>query len=206
LSLSSSHNTMAANEYYSYGGNNNSNPYSGRDDTAYNPHGYSATPAPSYHSQPPATGAAHPQKPSSPFETPFDDHVYPLDSQQQQSSYSGNMGGPHDQESAYGGPSRPDDIPLRPRPPPKDVETGTDHVYEAPSSGRPTPVQKKKKRGNIRLGQLGMFGAENMRKVPWVVYIFSIVQVAVFVGQIVRNGKAQPASTVYAGRLLLTFQ
>ena len=177
--------TMAANDYYNLGSSNNDNPYSGRDDTSYNPHSYNSTPAPPYTTQPPAAGTDRPPK-QSPFDTPFDDHVYPLDSHQQSTS-SYNMGG-HPEDSAAYGPSRTDDIPLRPRPPPKDVELGDDHVHDAPSSGRPTPVPKKKK-GNIRLGQLGMFGSNNTKRIPWIVYIFSIVHVAVFVGEIVRNGK-----------------
>lgn len=101
---------------------------------------------------------------------------------------------PQQQDTAYYGPGRtsPDtgrteDIPLQNRPQ-KDVEFGNDHVYDAPDSGRPTPTQKKKKRGQVRLGQLGMFGADRKR-IPWVVYTFTLVQLAVFIGEIARNGK-----------------
>lgn len=83
-----------------------------------------------------------------------------------------------------------DDIPLQnqgqnpnlphDQPPAKDVEMN-DHVYEAPgSSGR-------KKSRRVGFGQLGMLGADKKR-IAWVVYILTIAQVGVFIGQIVRNG------------------
>jgi hypothetical protein len=57
-----------------------------------------------------------------------------------------------------------------------------DHIYDAPGRNR------KGKKGKVRLGELGMLGANNKR-IPWVVYIFSVVQIAVFIACIARNGK-----------------
>jgi hypothetical protein len=36
-----------------------------------------------------------------------------------------------------------------------------------------------------------MIGADNAKRIPWVVYFFSIVQVAVFIGEVARNGEAK---------------
>lgn len=120
---------------------------------------------------------------SSPFDTPFDDHVYPASSHQTPSSshhqlsqqdteYHGLSRVPSD-EMAYNQPT--DDIPLQDRA--NKYSDGNDHVYEAP--------QRRKSR-KVRFGELGMFGS-NKKRIPWCVYIFSIVQVAVFIGEIVKN-------------------
>ncbi|PKS05265.1 hypothetical protein jhhlp_008636 [Lomentospora prolificans] len=204
---------MAANDYYSgYGasGPNDRNNYSDnniRPAASSSSGGYIPSPSPLSYTQHdpyspsptpvqrPAHGATH----ASPFDTVFDDNVYPMNNRHNNSSTdfgtynNSNMNLPQQQDTAYYGPGRgsPDagraeDIPLQDRPN-KDVEFGNDHVYDAPDSGRPTPTQRKKKRkGNIRLGQLGMFGAERKR-IPWVVYIFTLVQIAVFIGEIARN-------------------
>lgn len=58
-----------------------------------------------------------------------------------------------------------------------------DHVYDAP--GRP---KKKGKKGKVRLGELGMIGSDKKR-IPWVVYIFSAIQIAVFIAEVARMGK-----------------
>lgn len=60
-----------------------------------------------------------------------------------------------------------------------------DHIYDAP--GGRSGSKKKKKKG-VGLGELGMFGADKKR-IPWVVYIFTLVQIGVFIGEIVRNCK-----------------
>jgi hypothetical protein len=80
---------------------------------------------------------------------------------------------------AYNHPA--DDIPLQSqsRTSAKDTEM-QDHVYDAPQRPR-------KRKGAVRFGELGMFGA-NAKRIPWVVYFFTIVQVAVFIGEIVKNG------------------
>lgn len=157
--------------------------------------------APSYSTNPPSyttqqhLGTQPPgQEPSpvstksvSPFDTVFDDHAYPATSYQsagssrqhltgQDTSYHGSNGSPSDDR---GHPQ--DAIPLQDRGA-KDPSDDLDHVYEAPQRRR-----KEKKQG-VRFGELGMFGAYGNR-IPWVVYIFTVVQVGVFIGEIVKNGK-----------------
>ena len=74
-------------------------------------------------------------------------------------------------------------IPLQDRMPKDSAADATDHVYEA-------PPRKKAKKAAVRFGELGMFGA-NSKRIPWVVYLFSIVQVGVFIGEIVKNGECK---------------
>lgn len=76
-------------------------------------------------------------------------------------------------------PNVAEDIPLQDRS--KDPEQ-TDHIYDAPTRRR------KSKKGKVRLGELGMMGSDKKR-IPWVVYIFTAVQVGVFIGEVVRNGE-----------------
>lgn len=176
-----------------------------------------ATPAPSYHTNYPPSVAPYPttaQDPvsrtgPSPFDTVFDDHVYPVNPQHpaaaastsdmSQHYYPQDTGyrGQHSQnsfgQSAYGSslpPGSHDDIPLQERPKDahNDPEAFNDHIYDDPDAvgGR---RRKSKKRKKVALGQLGMFGADKKR-IPWVTYIFTIAQIAVFIGEIVNNGKS----------------
>ncbi|KAK1971322.1 rhomboid family protein [Colletotrichum sublineola] len=191
----------------------------------------SSTPAPPYSSIPNAPGASQPpprHNTVSPFETVFDDHVYPVDSTQDGFRHNGHSQSPqslnnmntayighgqtpystHDihqpnpyaqQDTSYYGhssvspdPSRPnvaDDIPLQSRQPTqplKDVEMNdTDHVYDAPQGSRRSKSRRDKKVG---FGQLGMFGADR-KGIPWVVYIFTAVQIAVFIAEIAKNAQ-----------------
>jgi len=230
---------MASNDYYhgskppsgatpspapyyagAYNNNNNSIPST------------SSTPAPPYSSIPNAPSASQPpprQNTVSPFETVFDDHVYPVDSTQDgfrhnshsqspqglsnmNTAYTGHGQTPYStydidqskpyaqQDTGYFGhssispdPSRPnvaDDIPLQsrqPTQPHKDVEMNdTDHVYDAPQGSRRSKSQRDKKK--VGFGQLGMFGADR-KGIPWVVYVFTLVQTAVFIGEIVKNAQ-----------------
>lgn len=195
---------MASNEYY------NSKPlpqptpspqpyysrsYGGGQSSTYEP----SIPPP-YSPQPHHPVAAnHPPRPvsplnaptPSPFDTPFDDHVYPASSHQTPSSsrqqlsqqdtdYHGLSRVPSD-EMAYNHPT--DDIPLQNRP--KDLDgNDIDHVYEAP--------RRRKSKKAVRFGELGMLGS-NTKRIPWVVYIFTVAQIGVFIGEIVKNGKPQYA-------------
>lgn len=199
-----------------------------------------ATPAPSYHTTypPPAPSVApyptggdqHQDLPyptgqrdppsrtgPSPFDTVFDDHVYPADSHNpraaasvsdmSQQGYYGNQDTAYyGQQQNYGqgayGQSRPagsnDDIPLQDRAGKDgpDPETGNDHIYDDPNA----PVaggRRRKKRSKVALGQLGMFGSDKKR-IPWVVYIFSVAQIAVFIGEIVNNGKPKLLASIDA--------
>lgn len=182
---------MAANDYY------NQKPlpdatfpgyYSGQPSSTYS----SSSVPPPYSSQPHlAPGDRPTQGVSSPFETVFDDHVYPASTytpssshqrlSQQDTSYHGQSP-THSEEMAYNHAA--DDIPLQTnqatRVPSKDAEM-QDHVYDAP---QPRPPR----RGRVRLGELGMLGS-NRKRIPFVVYFFTLVQVAVFIGEIVKNGK-----------------
>lgn len=123
-------------------------------------------------------------------------HYYPQDT-----GYHGQNGQQHSQQqqsygqNAYGSgglPGSSDDIPLQDRhKDATDPEAFNDHVYDDPNAnvnavgGR---HRKSKKRKKVGLGQLGMFGSDKKR-IPWVTYIFSIAQIAVFIGEIVNNGK-----------------
>jgi len=173
--------TMAANDYF--------NPqFSRPQPQPY--HSYGSEAAPPYSSKAPSySSPSRPseQSPVSPFEAPLDDHVYPARPQDSQYSFG--------QDSTYysqGGGGRPaqgsvssfrDDIPLRAHP----KHTGeTDHVYDAgdpritPTLGDPMEPPKS------RLG-LGFFKKDG--RIPWVVYILTIIQFSVFISEIVKNGK-----------------
>jgi hypothetical protein len=102
------------------------------------------------------------------------------------SRYYGQGGGGRPQDSTA---DFRDDIPLRDHPhqvPPKDnYNNDNDHVYDAPL--RPS---------NLEAGRHGM--GNNMRlpppknskwKLAWVCYIFGAVQIAVFIGELVKNGE-----------------
>ncbi|KAL2160568.1 hypothetical protein VTH06DRAFT_1256 [Thermothelomyces fergusii] len=140
---------------------------------------YYPTPAPSSDSrQHLAPGDRPPQGGSpSPFDTVFDDHVYPA-------SAHSSMDRLNQQDTGYysHSPVSHDDIPLQSRQhlPPKDVEI-QDHVYDAPQP-------KKSRRGRVGFGELGMLGS-GRKKIPFVVYFFTLIQVGVFIGEIVKNAK-----------------
>ena len=184
---------MAANEYYSgqkplpdptlpaTGSYGSGQPAS----SAYST--YSAPP--SYTSQPQASnGNSRP----SPFETPFDDHVYPASTHQtpstsqhqlsqQDSDYHRAERVPSE-DMAYNHPT--DDIPLQSRNQNRDAAKDAemqDHVYDAPQ-------RTKSRKRRVKFGELGMLGS-NQKRIPFVVYLFTVVQIAVFIGEIVKNGK-----------------
>lgn len=122
---------------------------------------------------------------TSPFESVFDDHVYPINSQSpaasqqhlnaQDTSYYGLSRTPSDEMRN----NQSGDIPLQDRQT-KDAEQ-PDHVYEAPR-------RRGSRKKGVRFGELGMFGA-NTKRIPWVVYVFTVVQIGVFIGEIVKNGE-----------------
>lgn len=85
-------------------------------------------------------------------------------------------------------------IPLQDRAASKDPMADDDHVYEAP--------RKRNKKQGVRFGELGMFGAYGTG-IPWVVYIFTFVQIAVFIGELADNCKSNlPARYVLAAHAL----
>ncbi|KAM7223442.1 putative rhomboid family membrane protein [Rhypophila decipiens] len=190
---------MAANDYY----NQKPLPYSGVSEPPGSYGGQSAaisdssrsynaptpTPQQPYPEPYPANDRPRPAGPS-PFETVFDDHVYPASTHQtpnasqyqlsqQDTGYRGLGGAPSD-EMAYNHPT--DDIPLQEhgnqRHAVKDQD-GADHVYDAPQ-------RQKSRKGRVRFGELGMLGS-NSKKIPFVVYTFTIIQIAVFIAEIVKN-------------------
>ncbi|KAK4679273.1 hypothetical protein QC764_202730 [Podospora pseudoanserina] len=194
---------MASNEYYSQTSRADNQYYGGNDQyRTESPSAYSA-PAPAYSShhnlvgpgkdRPPAAQGVSP----SPFETVFDDHVYPAAPSsshqarrlsQQDTSYRPLSRVPSDEMPAYN--HAPDDIPLQDNmqkhPSRQHIEM-QDHVYDTSSSQHQQPPNKPPSKGRVRLGELGMLGS-GKKKIPFVVYFFTIVQVAVFIGELVKNG------------------
>ncbi|KAI1822529.1 hypothetical protein F4861DRAFT_532199 [Xylaria intraflava] len=188
---------MAAKEYY--GGS--SSQYH-RDQ--YEPSVSSSNPPPTYtsyqpyqqhgHTQPAdPTAAAAAGASASPFETVFDDHVYPTQANSRPPLDSVNTSQQsfaqdtryHGSDSADGSPTRgPDEIPLQPhnKRPLGYLDESTDHVYDADPSIRRNHSSGKR---NIHFGQMGMFGSDK-RRIPFVVYLFSIIQVAVFIAELVK--------------------
>lgn len=96
----------------------------------------------------------------------------------------------YQQDTGYYGRDRPptssEDIPLQDQPGKATTDPEmNDHVYDAPDGTRP---YRRKKARKVGVGQLGMFGADNKQRTPWVVYIFTLAQIAVFIGELVKNG------------------
>lgn len=94
----------------------------------------------------------------------------------QDTGYYGQAGG------ASSTPHGPNDIPLQDQ-----AGKGpdfNDHIYDAPEGAQRRPRSKK---GKVRIGELGMFGADRKR-IPWITYIFTIAQVGVFIGEVIKNG------------------
>ena len=132
------------------------------------------------------TERTSPNNGQSPFASVFDDNYATT------STTSFQQHGPYVDTSYQGhGVTAPspsqrhanDDIPLQDR-------TGkygdvNDHVYDA-SEARPAEPRSRKKK--VRVGELGMLGADKKR-IPWVCYVFTAVQVGVFIGEIIKNGK-----------------
>ncbi|KAG6068637.1 hypothetical protein E4U33_005022 [Claviceps sp. LM78 group G4] len=118
---------------------------------------------------------------SSPFASVFDDTYA--------TSRANNLQNRDNQpDTSYSGGAGPreHDIPLRDRAA-KNGEV-TDHIYDASELGTAGQTQpRKKKKKGIRVGELGMLGADKTR-IPWVCYVFSVVQIGVFVGEIIKNG------------------
>lgn len=139
----------------------------------------------------------------SPFDTVFDDHMYPATAKPgavADTSYYGAGGHPHGTNS----PSNDsvfaaDGIPLQNRnkpygsDSPDHMQNMPDHVYDVPQGAPGAPGVAGTAAANggnskVRFGELGMLGANNRKRIPWVVYMFTIIQVAVFIGEIVKNG------------------
>lgn len=143
------------------------------------------SPAPYPHDQPSRTGP-------SPFDTVFDDNVYPVNSRYDPTASTSDMTqhGLYQQDTGYYGdgrtPNPSEDIPLQDRPKDGDPDLINDHVYDAPEGAR---SKRRKKNKKVPLGALGMFGADKKR-IPWVVYIFTVAQIGVFIGEVIQNGRS----------------
>lgn len=187
---------MAANDYYN--GALSPRPHY----SPYDPSPSHQGPAPSY---PPSYGSQTPQpnhddrRPSavSPFDSVFDDHVYPANSRHPNDTLN-NSQQSFAQDTRYHSPAPGnvspvgDDIPLQSNQ--KVGNTGipamdgNDHVYDAANgagAGARNRGMGNAAQGRLRFGELGMMGA-NKRRIPLVVYFFSIVQIAVFVSELVK--------------------
>lgn len=224
---------MAHNDYY-YGGGDNRPPGSFSDHPAAppSPSIYSrqpgsvasrpaAPPSPSIYNQslPPYPSPSPAQRPAnaayaSPFDTAFDDNVYPMNPHSRNPSpsvgpYSSSMSLTQHPDTGYygagnvspesGRPYPPESIPLQDRYP-KDPDAdmmGNDHVYDAPDAAA---AGGRKKKGKIALGQLGMIGSDSKR-IPWVTYILTIAQIVVFIVEIARNGKLPGGTSTFAIQL-----
>ena len=178
----------------------------------------SNTPAPSYHTQSQYATPAHNTDPyhapgqhhqqqtgPSPFDTIFDDNMYPTDSRQNLTPTPDpalhGAQHPFDASSAYQGYGRhspnngeygPDDIPLQDRagkgPGFVDVE---DHIYDDPNANPDGERRKRRRRKprKVEMGELGMFNASNKKRIPWFVYVMTAAQIGVFIGEIIKNGE-----------------
>ncbi|KAI2636327.1 rhomboid-domain-containing protein [Hypomontagnella submonticulosa] len=173
---------MAANEYY----NDSSRRYNN-----YEPSLASTVP-PSYTSQPPHNHDRPGASTVSPFETVFDDHVYPTNSHSHQTPDSLNTSQQNfAYDTRYHGPAPgdvspvgTDEIPLRQQnKPPGFTADSNDHVYDTPD---PEPGRRgPPKRGLLRFGEMGMLGSEK-RRIPIMVYLFSLIQIVVFIVELVK--------------------
>jgi hypothetical protein len=125
------------------------------------------------------------QSPVSPYEAPFEEGSYPLGGMNSHGMDSQTTLG---QNGRYYGPagsrtSFRDDIPLREHPavPAKDDEP-TDHVYDMPQNT--TAMGERPSRRRSRNG----FFNTPLAKVPWVVYTLTLIQFAVFIAELAKNG------------------
>lgn len=193
---------MAANDFY-YGSSSANKPSATTPSNQYfSPYqpSLAGTAPPAYTSRPPTINdhdrPSHANNTVSPFESVFDDHVYPLEQRQSASSSqhhaypSTAYNGAHGRVPSDDRPYSNEAIPLQNRPA-KGTES-PDHVYDAAAANAQQPTPK---RGLLRLGELGMLGSSKKR-IPWVVYLLTVIQIAVFIGEIIKNGMSkEQAST-----------
>lgn len=114
-----------------------------------------------------------------------------VSSSQQSFAHDTRYHGPGDAELS---PVATDEIPLRTHThnkTPGYLNESTDHVYDADPSPRRRPTTKS--RGGVRFGQLGMLGADR-KGIPIVVYVFSLIQIVVFIVELVKAGMLRQRS------------
>ncbi|KAI1749240.1 rhomboid-domain-containing protein [Xylaria castorea] len=187
---------MAANDYYSGSSSQyNRNQYEPSIAPSTNPPPSYTSHRPDYQQEQQQQPQAHKQSgyvgttPTSPFETVFDDHVYPsqthpasssIDTSQQSFAHDTRY---HGTGSPGGSPVGTDEIPLQQQNKPLGyLNESTDHVYDADPAPRRHGTTKKK---GLGYGQLGMLGSDKKR-IPIIVYLFSIIQIAVFIAELVK--------------------
>jgi hypothetical protein len=190
---------MSAEDYFNAGRQQTPQPYQPYTGQHHNPHqDYdfeqrygTPTGPPSYHTQAESQAPSRePTVPSiaSPFEAPFDDHVYPA-----------SRPGPMDSQSTLGGDSRyygqggggrqnsqtsfRDDIPLRDNPGAAKYDGGTDHVHDIPVGQSALEDTRPQRRSGMD------FLKGSGKSFPWVVYTLTTIQFAVFFAEIAINGK-----------------
>ena len=169
---------MAANDYHNF---STPNGYSSR-----RQYDHALPPLPIPTSRFSSYAPSQAQSPLSPFDSPVHD---PHSAQRHQSRQSlGN-------EGEYFGDSRganpyTDDIPLRSHAQPQRVGDGKMEAGEYPSHEDPTLPRKERKmrQSRRRRKKTGFFSG----KVPWVVYGLTLIQITVFIAEIVRNCKLHP--------------
>ncbi|QUC19580.1 uncharacterized protein UV8b_03821 [Ustilaginoidea virens] len=120
----------------------------------------------------------------SPFATVFDDNHASGSGSSNSLPHPGNW--PDTTYYAQGGPSparstTQDNIPLQDRR--GKTDDVVDHIYDVPENE--TAAQARRKKKGVRVGELGMLAGK--KGIPWVCYVFSIVQVGVFIGEVVKN-------------------
>ncbi|KAF4629403.1 hypothetical protein G7Y89_g8742 [Cudoniella acicularis] len=191
---------MASNDYY-----NPSRPEQSQTPQpyyqSYNPQSHTPAPSlPPYATQPPSRApSARPSdiSPVSPFEAPFDDHVYPMGRPNQgrmdsettlgaDSAYYGQGGGGRQQSTN----SFRDDIPLQDHPGVPRKDTGTDHVYDAADPGAPRHLGSNQyidDNQSSRRSGAGYPAVPKRKRIAWVTYALTIAQVAVFIAEIAKN-------------------
>lgn len=175
---------MAANEYYS---DRPSSRYSRQNSDLPRPR--LPPPSPSYSAYKPSNAETI----VSPITDSFDEPTYPAHNQRNQqalgvdSMYRGaGVIGDRD-ANPYA-----DDIPLRPRPPPKDSEEqrGQDprRGYSNEDGSFVGSAKHRDPESRQRRRRSGMFRG----KIPWVVYILTLIQVSVFIAELAKNGEQEP--------------
>ena len=132
--------------------------------------------------------------PAIPPTSPFDDQQYPyLHSQPSQSSY----GPAHDRMETQSDPFADDDaVPLRKYRPKHDSQASVapmvTPVYDDPFVRDIEPSKRRSKRDSRRDSRRDVPLNEGWftGRITWVCYFLTVVQIAVFLAEIIRNGKA----------------
>ena len=79
-----------------------------------------------------------------------------------------------------------EEIPLREHPQPIDEHGSTTKHHALPEDGLPSPVASPPRRRRHRQPEKkGFFSG----KIPWVVYTLTLIQLAVFIAELVKNGR-----------------